>query len=605
MINKKLDFKLLEDTPVSEDYFQSHEKITDTIVEIISTQKGGKAISLTGSWGSGKSSVIEILKEKIKSINEYGLFVFDSWQHEGDALRKAFLDELIRFLVNNGWLDAKPTDTGMEFTNEELRRKYRYLQGRLKVEDTRTTPVLKSKGKELTFLLYLVPFGLLLSSVGLNGLKDSILYLIVLLFGVILFFAPFFMLYHSLQYKKTSKGREEDESSLFSLFFNRTINKVVTEKYEEPEPSSIEFEDFYRTLIKSTVHNNKKLVVVIDNLDRVDPKTALNLLSAIKPFIQCKFEKEIACFKNIWYIIPFDMDSLVRLWSKDDTADKVDFAHSFIDKIFQIKLRVPQIIMLNWKKFFATRIKEASQGYFDVEQILDIRNIFEIFFSSSTSENRRESSPTPRAIKLYINNFLTSIMLRSEIDYITHAIFIGIREFMQGNFKELQKSLLKIDELPEHSKLRPYLRDDLQKELAALYFNVSKEEALHILYGEKIKEAITNAEASILDNYKNITGIDEVLEYVIRDNAPDWAHNNPHILGYAAKFYSKNDNLLKIIYGHAKTIMALSQLDKMSGEGYGILIKRYHSVDPAFAEMVLKKVSSVGMKEAKENENEK
>ena len=68
-------------------------------------------IGLEGSWCSGKSTVIEILGNKLGKNNEEKnlLIKFDAWEHEGDRLRRVFLwsfiDELKPKINYNKELD--------------------------------------------------------------------------------------------------------------------------------------------------------------------------------------------------------------------------------------------------------------------------------------------------------------------------------------------------------------------------------------------------------------------------------------------------------------------------------------------------------------------
>lgn len=91
------EVKFLDDTPLTKDELKLHENIAKTIKEIINLtkDKNKKTIGLFGSWGSGKSTIIEILRN---DIGEDRVFIFDSWSHKGDFLKRAFLLELARKL---------------------------------------------------------------------------------------------------------------------------------------------------------------------------------------------------------------------------------------------------------------------------------------------------------------------------------------------------------------------------------------------------------------------------------------------------------------------------------------------------------------------------
>src|SRR5437667_6795474 len=95
---------LLSDEPALTDWFGSHDKLAIALADLISNEPGGRAIALTGSWGSGKSSTIKFLSEKLDEQTR--VFLFNAWNHQGDSLRRTFLEQLIDYLKNEGWLGS-------------------------------------------------------------------------------------------------------------------------------------------------------------------------------------------------------------------------------------------------------------------------------------------------------------------------------------------------------------------------------------------------------------------------------------------------------------------------------------------------------------------
>ena len=101
------DIKFVDDHPSSSDEFrgQPHNSVADTLVSILSSGDGGRAIGLEGTWGSGKSTVVDIARSKLqdhereaKDGQKHTFFVFDAWAHQSDPLRRVFLQELIHCL---------------------------------------------------------------------------------------------------------------------------------------------------------------------------------------------------------------------------------------------------------------------------------------------------------------------------------------------------------------------------------------------------------------------------------------------------------------------------------------------------------------------------
>ena len=137
---ERVSFRLLQDLPTSDDAFGAHERLADAVADLVSTEDGGKAIALEGGWGSGKSSVIEMLKERLNRRNpgegSIRVHVFDAWSHDGDPLRRVFLEELTEFC-------------SFEFDEETKRqwekRKKTEITGRTRETEQTTTPVLRSR----------------------------------------------------------------------------------------------------------------------------------------------------------------------------------------------------------------------------------------------------------------------------------------------------------------------------------------------------------------------------------------------------------------------------------------------------------------------------
>jgi energy-coupling factor transporter ATP-binding protein EcfA2 len=147
---------MLLDLPAGEDAFGPHKRITKAIAELITSEDGGKSIALTGPWGSGKSTVVSLLKKLLQDGNKSPkceVFVFDAWSHQGDPLRRSFLERLIDFLVDKKWIDSK-----------SWREEKEKLSKRLKITETSEIPHLTNVGYAIAVAALLVPIGLGLMS---------------------------------------------------------------------------------------------------------------------------------------------------------------------------------------------------------------------------------------------------------------------------------------------------------------------------------------------------------------------------------------------------------------------------------------------------------
>jgi predicted KAP-like P-loop ATPase len=139
--------RLLDDVPASEDAFGGHKRIAHAILKLVRDEKGGRAIALVGSWGSGKSTVVKLLqlatKQPSDRKSDTEVFVFDAWVHEGDPLRRSFLESLISHLQQKGWVDK-----------ERWNKKLEQLANKRKETKTKSSPVLTAKAVPFLLLAY-------------------------------------------------------------------------------------------------------------------------------------------------------------------------------------------------------------------------------------------------------------------------------------------------------------------------------------------------------------------------------------------------------------------------------------------------------------------
>ena len=97
--------------------FLNFESVADTVAEIIFQAKGQPiSIGVSGSWGSGKSSMIKLIHRSIKKrIIDGGpefLFVeFNAWLYQGyDDARAALLDVVASALEEKAEKSKKGTE---------------------------------------------------------------------------------------------------------------------------------------------------------------------------------------------------------------------------------------------------------------------------------------------------------------------------------------------------------------------------------------------------------------------------------------------------------------------------------------------------------------
>ena len=580
--------QLLSDSPAEEDAFGSHKNVAITIAKLINEEDGGKSIALTGSWGSGKSTVVDMLKKELDS--SIGLFVFDAWAHEGDPLRRTFLEQLIDFLTEKEWINSE------KWEQEKLILSHKYLK-----QTIESTPVLTDVGKTFAALAILVPLGYVMLS--LFGKENIPFYMPHI--GFILAISPLIFLVLSLikiHLINLKNDENEKNDELFSLIINHSKNTEISGTITTPDPTSIEFQSFFRKLLKDASLNDKsrKLLIVIDNLDRIDAKDALSIWATMRTFFDLNSMNDDDSLSRLWLILPFDPIALNRLWhfdgdkgtneeqntnNKQNANEKQNtnesLAQSFIDKSFQINFSVAPPVFSAWKDFMLKLLAEA----FPDHETNDFYTIYRLFRLRALTDKK---FPTPRNLKLFINQIgALHRQWCGEIPLSIQALYV----ILKRNDFDFKNDLIKDDilEVNEISLISP----DYQKYLAALHFNVPVEESLQILMAPPIENALNEGNVDAIKELCNYPGFTQVCEHVIEDQCFDWSESESRTILIAANTLSAIENhndpswihIWNLLHKATMNITFIETLDENVGNGFVQLIK--HKKDTDFVKSVV------------------
>ena len=522
--------RLLPDTPADKDTFGGHERVASSIAEVVQTESGGKAIGLEGGWGSGKSTIVKLISQKLSQTKErsHRIAVFDMWSHQDDPLRRTFLENLITLLQGFGWVNV-----------EEWNRRIAELTRRRREDTTKVVPRLTKTGVGFAFALLAIPIGSALITAGLSllGSNDASVKLraALLSLGMVVALAPaiYFGFLAGLRIlKKMCTGSRGEEDGRLSEFPALVMGQATTESRtvvtHTPDPTSVEFEFIFRDLLDEALKpEDRKLLLVVDNLDRVHPTDALSIWSTLQTFLGHSDYRQAEWIDRLWVLIPYDGNAILRLWtgSVADTinASNSTLATSFLDKTFQLRFRVPPLLLTNWRGF----LQDALQLAFPNHQEADFHGVYRAFAAKGGLER---SAPTPRDLKIFVNQI--GVLHREWQDEFPLS-YLACYVLFQKDCKNVREALLSNEEVELLSR---NIGQDWQGNIAALHFGVAIEEARQLLLRGPIQVALANGDGKTLSDLESAhdSGFWSVLEDTVPTGADDWDSLAPADLAKAA-----------------------------------------------------------------------
>jgi len=519
----------LEDAPSETDDFQggAHARLADALVKIMSVERGGRVIGLEGAWGSGKSTVVSLLSGVFKSgritTKEVYVFIFDAWAHQGDPLRRTFLERLISELEANKWL--RP-DNAKSFRQR--------LRGQKTTINTKKN-ILTSAGKITSLTLLFFPIGATLFDHHFSARHHyyslfGLFILLLPLMSVAIFGFNWTWLVRDyltplcLKKNPTSKFRDGFLRELNFFLQDQTLEEIE-ENVIRGEPTSVDFEGIFEEIARASIQDSQLLVIVLDNLDRVVTEEARGFLSTMQTFTSStQSSKPERWTERIWVLIPYDLESLRKIWKSEAASGSSNGAglvtsdfkieNSFLEKIFEIRFTLPPLVLSDWRRYLQMLLKEAFPSLSDLENryLVQLRSLY----AGNTGGAVSKEEPTPRQLVNFVNQIGALMRTRNDIPILHVAYFVllardgrDIRsELLNGTF--LEKSLSGL------------LSSTVQTDLCALFFGSDQKHALQLLLKRPIENALNQGEAKDLADLRSQSGFVDALESIGFD---EWGFN--------------------------------------------------------------------------------
>lgn len=397
------------DEAAQKDLFEINKYI-DGLARFIQSCNTPMTISIQGAWGTGKSSIMQIIKNSLEKNGQTHNIWFNTWQFSQFNMDDTLATSLLSCLVNE-----------LSASDEQ-----------------------KAEISKITQAIHVA------QNIGKVG-------------GNIL-----------LSFLETKTGGYIPDKIKEGV--NKTQDTVSGQMPMNPATAISNLKDQFSKCVDETLKskNKDRVVVFIDDLDRLEPRKAVELLEVLKLFLDCQ---------HCVFILAIDYEVVCRGVEakygrlKDNEKENREKGKSFFDKIIQVPFKMP-IAEYNIKNYVINCFDEIGISCSDIENYIDL-----IKLSVGTN---------PRSMKRLFNAYLLLTMVISEeiLEYdknkqllfavlcIQHSFektynyIVGQKDNLAsddlyilagGNITEIQEKLdsIELDE-DEADKLKPFMEKFIQ-----------------------------------------------------------------------------------------------------------------------------------------------
>ncbi len=318
------------------------------IAEFIKECATPMTIAIQGDWGSGKTSLINLLDAELRAERNSGEDASvesetnESAPAEGELAADTFMEGE---LVANAFTKGEPIKAEPAKTSSS--RMSQYCEDIITVASVDAWQ--QSVANPRASLLENLFVEMLLKISGITREEAEN-------------FAGLVSTVSQIVGSNYSNGKRSDDDSLLGTIFDSIFGSEAASKSESKEDfiSSKDIENFQnefsKALLQAAQKNGKtadsRFVVFVDGLDHVDPEAAIGLMEQVKTYLDCP-----RCI----FIYAID-EQTVRDGVRKKHGDKVDESRKkmFFEKIVQVPLRIPSSVC-NLEKYIGGLLKDDKE----------------------------------------------------------------------------------------------------------------------------------------------------------------------------------------------------------------------------------------------------
>lgn len=359
-------------------------------------------IGLFGDWGSGKSSILEVLKREIEKEPKTACLYFNGWVFEGyDDAKAALLETILKEFEDEKKFGAEIKD--------DIKKLFKSVNWMRAIG-------LGMKNIALPVAAAYITGGLSLIPQLVNGLKDA------------------------------AKNPDELVAKIKGHDTEGFLKQFVKE-FEDNDKFDVvrKFRDDFEELLKKSKID--KLIIIIDDLDRCLPDRIIDNLEAIKLFLNVKNTAFVigADPRIVRHAIEYRYKDKIIDTNAENTNDRI--VNDYLEKLIQIPYSLPKLSDSEVETYITllfcendlisaddfNKVLEAFKKFREEERysVFDFAKVKEAVGDASKTEKLGQNvsliaklSPiiseslygNPRQIKRFLNTF----MLRKKLATVAH-----------------------------------------------------------------------------------------------------------------------------------------------------------------------------------------
>jgi len=355
----------LTDKTSQEDLLERTQYV-DRLIEMIATSATPYNIAIFGEWGTGKSNILDLIKDDLVNKKKIPFVEFSAWKYiqDKDSLRRKLL---IETRIQLGEKDhEKNLYEATTFERLDIARSLKLIPGFL------ITAVLWFGVVSLLLLTFIW----LVQHLKIIAVQENIFnlykeFLIVPGLGAVI------PLISTILANIKVKPPKIESSELFEKSFSESIKRALIPWWFRYFPT------FASKIFKKTEKNlleGKRIVVLIDDLDRCPADKVIEILDALMTFFMVK---------NCIYVVAGDHKIIEQAIINQNKATQGK-EKDYLDKIFQFSFPIPPLTQPVVESYIKEQLKE-----------LDIRDLDK---NSTIDLIVRGLEWNPRKIKLILNS---------------------------------------------------------------------------------------------------------------------------------------------------------------------------------------------------------